>query len=179
MVKLSMDKFADKKVFIYGVPGSGKTYLSQKIANDLNLPLFEADTLKEPLRRLTTKEESPFLFLGTNQAFSQFGKLNTENVARGLKAVRRALSDAVNKEIQGRDKVVVEGAFLDPNLLKNDGKLILIITSSEKQHRDQFFKNRKENQENLEEFKAARINQEFLIKEAQNLNVEIMENEKF
>lgn len=173
-----MDKIVHKKVFIYGVPGSGKTYLSQKIADNLNLPLFEADTLKEPLRKFTTKDKSPFLFLGTSQAFRYFGEPNTENVIRGLKSVREVLADAVNKEIQSRERVVVEGAFLDPNLLKNDGKLILVITSDEKQHRDQFFKNRENNEANLEEFKAARIVQDFLVKEAKDLGIEILENEK-
>ncbi len=172
-----MDKLVCKKVFIYGVPGSGKTSLSQKIADDLNLPLFEADGLKDKFRKLTTKEESPFLFLGTSQAFSFFGDLNTENVIRGLKAVRVALSDVVNKEVQSHDEVV-EGAFLDPNLLKNYGKLILVITSDEKQHRNQFFKHRENNETSLEEFKAARIIQDFLINEAKNLGVEIMENNK-
>ncbi|OGN13076.1 MAG: hypothetical protein A3J47_01125 [Candidatus Yanofskybacteria bacterium RIFCSPHIGHO2_02_FULL_43_22] len=173
-----MEKMVNKKVFIYGVPGSGKTYLSQKIAHELNLPLFEADTLRGELKKLTTKEESPFLFLGTSQAFSQFGELNTENVIKGLKAVRDALSGGVEKEIQNRDEVVVEGAFLDPNLLKNRGRLILIITSKEEQHKDQFFKHRENNEPNMEQFKAARIIQVFLINEAADLNVEIMENKE-
>ena len=168
----------DKKVFIYGVPGSGKTYFSQKIADDLGLPLFEADTLKEPLRKLTTEEESPFLFLGTSQAFRYFGELSIENVIRGLMAVRKYLADAVGKEIKKHSEVVMEGAFLDPNLLKNNGKLILIITFNEKQHREHFFKHRENSEESLEEFKAARMIQDFLINEAKDLNIKIIENNK-
>ncbi len=173
-----MDKLVYKKVFIYGVPGSGKTYLSQKIAHDLNLPLFEADTLKEPLRKLTTKEESPFLFLGTSQAFRYFGGLNINNAIKGLKAIREVLVDAVNKKIQNHKEIVMEGAFLDPNLLKDQGKLILVITSDEKQHNEQFFNHREKNEANLEEFKATRIIQDFLINEAKDLNIEIIENNK-
>ncbi|HEY4474477.1 MAG TPA: AAA family ATPase [Candidatus Paceibacterota bacterium] len=174
-----MDKLISKKVFIYGVPGSGKTYLSQKIADELNLPLFEADTLRDELRKLTTKEESLFLFLGTSRAFSQFGELNTENVIKGLKAVREALANRVEKEIKNHDEVVMEGAFLDPNLLKGCGRLILVVTSEEEQHRDHFFKHRENSMENVEQFKAARVIQNFLINEAKDLGVEILENEKY
>ena len=172
-----MKKLADK-TFIYGVPGSGKTYLSQKIAKDFNLPLFEADTLKDSLRKLTTQKESPFLFLGTNQAFRYFGELNINNAIKGLKAVRNILADVVNKEIQNHDEVVMEGAFLDPNLLKSVGEVILVVTLDEKQHRDRFFNHREKNEANLEEFKAARIIQDFLVKEAEDLNIEIIENKK-
>lgn len=163
-------------IFIYGVPGSGKTYISQKMSDDLKLPLFEADTLKDELRKLTTKEESPFLFLGTCQAYRYFGELDSENVIKGLKAVRQALANRVSEEIEKHGEVVIEGAFLDPNLLKDTGKLILVITTDEGQHRNQFFEHRENNEINAEEFKATRIIQDFLINEAKNLSIEIMEN---
>lgn len=164
------------RIFIYGVPGSGKTYISQKMADDLKLPLFEADTLKEALRKLTTKEESPFLFLGTCQAYRYFGELNNDNVVKGLKAVRQALVDRVSQEIQNHDQVVLEGAFLDPHVLKDIGKLVLVVTFDEEQHKNQFFQHREKSEANLEEFKSARMIQDFLIGEAKNLNIEIKEN---
>ncbi|OGN03339.1 MAG: hypothetical protein A2651_02545 [Candidatus Yanofskybacteria bacterium RIFCSPHIGHO2_01_FULL_42_12] len=164
-------------VFIYGVPGSGKTYISHKMSGNLSLPLFEADTLKEGLRKVTTKEESPFLFLGTSQAYRHFGEFNKDNVIKGLKAVRRALAESVAEEVKNHNEVIMEGAFLDPNLLKDLGKLILVITSNEEQHRKQFFQHREESEDNISEFEAARIIQDFLIDEAKGLNVEIKENE--
>ena len=165
-------------VFIYGVPGSGKTFISRKMADSLNLSLLEADTLKDELRKLTTKEESPFLFLGTCQAYRYFGESNEENIVKGLKSVRQALHDRVDKEIEIRDDLMVEGAFLDPNLLIERGKIILVITSNEEQHRKQFFEHRDDNEDNRNEFRVARIIQEFLIKEAKNLPVEVIENDK-
>jgi|SRR3989338_49402 len=167
----------DFKIFIYGVPGSGKTYISQKMSDNLKLPLFEADTLKEELKKLTTKEDSPFLFLGTCQAYRHFGELNDENVIKGLKAVRQALAESVAKEVQNHKAVIIEGAFLDPNLLKDLGRLILVITSDEEQHRRQFFQHREKSEDNISEFKAVRIIQNFLINEAKALNIEIKENE--
>lgn len=131
-----MKKF---KIFIYGVPGSGKTYVSQKMSKDLGLPLLETDTLKDELRQLATEEESPFLFLGTSQAYKFFGSLSLNNVIKGLKAVRSALAGRVNKEVESSDRIIIEGAFLDPDLLKDYGRLILVITSNEEQHRSQFF----------------------------------------
>jgi 2-phosphoglycerate kinase len=56
--------------------------------------------------------------------------------------------------------------------------MILIITSDEEQHKRQFFEHRENDQINIEEFRATRIIQDFLINEAKSLNIEIMENEK-
>lgn len=146
------------------------------MADDLKLPLFEADTLKDGLRKLTTKEESPFLFLGTCQAYRYFGELNDENVIKGLKAVRQALANILTEEVKKYDEAVIEGAFLDPNLLKDNGKMILIVTTNEKQHKGQFFEHRDKNEANLEEFRATRIIQNFLTQEAKEIGIEILEN---
>ena len=166
-----------KLIFIYGVSGSGKTYISRRISADLKLPLFEADTLKDGLRKLTTKEESPFLFSSTGQAYRYFGELNKDNVIKGLRAVREALAESVSKEIKGHNEVIMEGAFLDPNSLKDLGKLILVITSDEERHRKQFFQHREESENNMDEFRSVRIIQDFLINEARDLGVEVKENE--
>lgn len=163
-------------IFIYGVPGSGKSYISQKMAKDLNLPLFEADTLKDELRKQTTKEKSPFLFLGTCQAYRYFGEFNEENVVNGLKAVRQFLADSVNEEINNKNQVIMEGSFLDPNVIKDKGRMILVITVNEEQHKNQFFEHRERNNANEEEFGAVRIIQDFLINEAEGLNIEILKN---
>ena len=118
-----------------------------------------------------------FYSLGQAKHNRHFGELNQENVINGLKSVRNALADRVSKEIQSSDKFILEGAFLDPDILKNKGRLILVITSSEEQHRKQFFHHREENEDNLNEFKAARIIQDLLINEAKVLNIEIKEND--
>ena len=83
----------------------------------------------------------------------------------------------INEEIEKHDQVVMEGAFLDPNLLLEQGKMILVVTTSEEQHRNQFFEHREHNKMNAEEFKATRIIQDFLISETNNLKVEIINNE--
>ncbi len=167
----------NRKIILYGVPGAGKTYVSQKMAQDLDLPLFEGDQWKAELRKHTTKEQSPFLFFGTCQAYRYFGALSRDTVLAGLHAVRKALADKVMEEVQGQSKGIFEGAFFDPNLLQEAGELILVVTVNEAQHRKQFFEHREESQDNLNELNAARIVQEFLINEARNLGVRVTENQ--
>ena len=157
------------KIFIYGVPGAGKTHYSKVLGKKLNLPIFEADKIK--------KKIFPFQNLGTCLAYKKFGGLTPENAKKGLFLVRDALRDTVEKEILKNSDLIMEGAFLDPNSLIKFGKPILLITSDENKHKRQFLKHREkllDFQEN--EFKAARMIQEFLIAEATGLGIEIVEN---
>src|SRR5260221_10200244 len=109
----------NNKIIIYGVPGAGKTYFSKSLAKELSIPVFEADKIKDKLRKTKSKEKFPFLYLGTCLAYKSFGELNEENVIRGLLAVRETLNLAVIDELQSHKYIIIEGAFLDPNTLKN------------------------------------------------------------
>lgn len=165
------------RLFIYGVPGSGKTHYSKVLGKKLNLPVIEADKIKKKARKDKSRKEYPFLYLGTCLAYKQFGDLNKENAIKGLKAVRHALNEAITGEINENNNSIIEGAFLDPNSLTKFGRVILLITVDEQQHRKQFLKHR----EKLfdfkgNEFKSARLIQDFLIDEAKELNIEIIKN---
>ena len=165
---------SDKKVFIYGVPGTGKTYLSKLLGKKLNLPVVEGDKIKSKLKQIVSKKQSPFLYLGTCQAYKEFGELNRENTIKGMLAVRSALSDAVADEIKDRDNFILEGAFLDPNLLIKTGKVILLVVLDEARHKKQFLNHREKLLDFTgNEFKAARIIQDYFIDEAKKLGVEI------
>jgi len=168
-----------KKFFIYGVPGSGKTYFSQQLRFKIDYPLVEADILKDFLQKNTTKEKDPFVFLGTCQAYQYFGERTDENVIKGLRSVCTALSQAITDEInQHKGELVMEGAVLDPKeLLKvKNSVVMLLVTEDETQHRRQFFKHRLENEETVDEFITARIVQKFLIKEADENNIFVLKN---
>ena len=166
------------KIFIYGVPGVGKTYFSKVLGKHLNMPTIEMDRLKRKVRKGKSKNKSPFLYLGTCKAYQKFGDLSDKNTVKGLLAVRLALKKAVADEVKKHRSAVFEGAFLDPHLLTQLGKPILLIASDEKRHRKQFLHHidrlldLKGN-----EFKSARLVQEYLIKEAEKLNIQIVDNQ--
>ena len=157
------------KIFIYGVPGAGKTYYSKLLGKKLDLPVFEADKLK--------KKVFPFQNLSTCLAYKEFGGLTPENAKKGLFLVRDILRDTVEKEILKNSDLIMEGAFLDPNSLIKFGKPILLVTTDKDKHKRQFLKHREKLFDIYEnEFKAARMIQEFLIVEATGLGIEIVEN---
>src|SRR5689334_21066028 len=98
------------KIFIYGVPGVGKTYYAKALGKKLHLSVIKVDTLRKSAQKKTSKKESPFLYLGTCFAYQQFGDLNKANAVKGLLAVRHALAEAVETEIKENENVIVEGA---------------------------------------------------------------------
>lgn len=166
------------KICIYGVPGTGKTKFSELLGKKLQIPVIEADAIKKKARKNITKNENPFLYLGTCLAYKQFGELSQETARKGLLAVRDALSEAVEREIKHYSKVILEGAFLDPVSIMSFGKALLLTTTNEQKHKKQFL----QHQEKIfdftrKEFKAARIVQDYLITEAKKLDIQIIEND--
>ncbi len=165
------------KIFIYGVAGSGKTTFSLDLKEKTNYTLVEGDTLRALAQKGKTKEEAPFAYMGTSGAFRKFGDLTEENVIKGLRAVRDNMIPYIQEEIEKHpNELIFECAFLDPEQVMNKGKLILLTKTDEESHRKQFFAHREENETGLEHFKAVRIIQEFLIAEAKQYPVEIVEN---
>ncbi len=166
-----------KKVFIYGVPGSGKTTFSLYLNNTLNYPLIEGDTLRTLAQKDKTREKDPFAYIGISGAFRKFGDPTEENVIKGLKAVRQNMVPYIQEEIEKYpNELILECAFLDPEQVMGKGKIILLTKEDEEAHRKQFFDHREENEKSLEHFKAARIIQNYLIKEATKYIVETVEN---
>ncbi len=87
------------------------------------------------------------------------------------------MSPYVLKEVQRHaDNLIVEAAFLDPEILSGLGELVLVVVRDEQKHRNQFFEHREEDANNIETFPATRIIQDYLIEEAQRYNIKIIEN---
>jgi 2-phosphoglycerate kinase len=166
------------KIFIYGVPGAGKTTLSVALRNKLGYPLVEADHLREAVaQKAKTETEDPFAYVGTTEAFRKFGALTEENIIKGLKAVRASMAPYVAQEVaKYPGDLIMEAAFLDPHELKDLGRLVLVMTSDEEKHRWQYFEHREKNEAALETFRAARMLQDFFVEEAKELPVAIVEN---
>ena len=103
-----------KKIFIYGVPGTGKTRFSELLGKQLHVPVIEADSIKKKARKNIPRSENPFLYVGTCLAYHHFGELSQENAIKGLLSVRNALREAVEQEVKNYPTCIIEGAFLDP-----------------------------------------------------------------
>ncbi len=86
------------KIFIYGVPGTGKTTFSRLLQQKLGYPLIEADELRSIAQKDHTQDKQPFLYLSTTDAYKNFGQMNETNIMKGLQAVREALDPYVQEK---------------------------------------------------------------------------------
>jgi len=165
------------KIFLYGVPGTGKTYISRKLGKHYNLQIIEGDKLKKLALQNIPKSQNPFLYLGTCQAWKEFGELSENNAIKGLLAVRQAYTDFIKQHLNKKGNFIFEAAFLDPNNVGNENFRSLLVATDKSQHRRQFYHHREKLLDfRGNEFKAARLIQEYLIAEAKKLNLSIINN---
>jgi 2-phosphoglycerate kinase len=160
------------RIFIYGVAGTGKSFMSRYLKMRLNYPLIEADTLKEHSLAITS---SPFISIGPKYAWRRFGAMTPANIIKGLEAVRASARSAIEAELQTYENVIMEGVFLGPAYASH-GKMILMIVVDASRHRDRYFRKRAHTKEDEEGFAASRLLQDYLITEARQLGIEIIEN---
>ncbi len=65
-----------RKIFIYGVPGSGKTTLSKALEEKLGYPVVEGGSLREAVaQKEKTEAEDPFVYVGTGEAVERLARL--------------------------------------------------------------------------------------------------------
>jgi 2-phosphoglycerate kinase len=165
-------------IFIYGVPGSGKTTIGRGLAERLGYRFVEADRVRDQARDNPRGGPSaPFLVVGTTEAWGMFGDLSPSTAMRGLIAVRDALALAVANEIkQQRAPFVMEAAFLRPRDVRRVGPVLLVITEDEYDHEQHFFEHRLKERSTVESFRAARMLQDYLIQEAAKASIPILSN---
>ncbi len=171
------------QILIYGAPGAGKTTISRLLHAQTGIVLYEGDYLREvKLPNEVGKSADPFLYIGTKQAWRNFGELSPKNSIKGLLAVRKSLQPYVERELADLQGVIFEASFLDPAKFRSM-ELYLVVTHDENKHRKQFFKERKYfhpqyGSKELEEgFKACRFIQAYLVEEAQKLKIRIIIND--
>lgn len=89
------------------------------------------------------------------------------------------MQDAVTEYIEKHEDHVLEGAFLDPNLIIKLGRPILVIVNDEARHKKLFLTHREKLLDfRGNEFKAARMIQDYLIDEARQLGIEVINNDR-
>lgn len=167
-----------QRIFIYGVPGSGKTTIGQALAARLDYLFVEADCVRDHAQgRSSHARRDPFLALGTTEAWRPFGELSQSTAVRGLMAVRDALAPFVAEEIEKqRVPFVLEAAFLQPSDVRHVGPVLLIVTEDELAHENRFFEHRVRDQSNIDALRAARILQVYLMQEARQAGIGILSN---
>jgi len=158
-------------IFLYGVPGVGKSTVSAVLAKKLGVDVFYGDDIREEGKLGKSVETDPFYFLPTTEAYKVIGERSPENVIKGFLAVREAYVSLFEEKIREyKDGSIIECAFLTPLLIKEWGKVILLHHSSEMQHRKQFMLNRNIDSPLVrEKFENARWIQDYLLEEKRTL----------
>lgn len=166
------------KFLLYGVPGVGKSTIASGIAERNNYIYLELDFLRPKAQEIVARDEEPFVYEYSTEAWKKFGELNKNNAVKGFLAVREAFSKYIDSELSFRGaNYVAEAVYIDPSkFLKQDTKVNLVITSNEELHYSHFFLHREHSNEEDTQFKAARYIQEYLIEEAEKLDIEIIDN---
>lgn len=167
-----------QRIFIYGVPGSGKTTIGRVLAARLGYRFMEGDRVRMHAQGSSPQPcQDPFLFLGTTEAWRQFGELSHHTAVEGLMAVRDGLAPYVAAEIEHQlEPFVLEAAFLRPRDVQRVGPVLLVVTEDEQIHESHFFEHRVRDQPALEAFRAARMLQDYLTREAGQAGVGLLSN---
>jgi 2-phosphoglycerate kinase len=166
------------KHFIYGVPGVGKTTIASDFAERHNYLYLELDFLRQKAQELVLREQEPFIYEYSTEAWKKFGELNKENAVNGFLAVRQAFRKYITEELSLHGVgYVAEAVYIDPATVQDSESIVtLLVTNDEDQHYSHFFLHREHSEEENTQFRAARYIQEYLLEEATNLGVKVVEN---
>ncbi len=160
-------------VYIYGVPGTGKSTVAKTVARHLKYRFVELDDIRPIAQSKVNVSQEPFLYEYTTEAWRRFGSLNYENVVRGLTHIRDAFEPFIWDYLNGyRENAIAEAVFVKPQ-----ASSILIVNTNEDLHYSNFFVHRKHGEDADLQFKAARLMQDFLILEANEKGISVVQND--
>jgi 2-phosphoglycerate kinase len=115
-------KMLNKAILISGCPGTGKTTTAIKLANFLGIDQLVSTDIIRSVLRSSNKEENPFLYSVTHEAWKYLGEKNSDNIWNGFLEHCRPLYPSMNYLIQksfseGRD-LILEGAHITPEFIR-------------------------------------------------------------
>jgi len=163
------------RLYLYGVPGVGKTHLARRLSAQTDAGLFEADALRDLALSQAAGPHDPALDRGTTEAYRLYGAPNPENILRGLTDVRAALSPWLVARLRDHpDAAITEAAFLEPASLLAWGQPCLLCCPRLRQHARRFFRHRPWRFSSLRSFWVARRLQLLLLTEAHRLGIPVV-----
>jgi 2-phosphoglycerate kinase len=180
-----------------GSSATGKSMLSLPLIEDLGATrVLSTDTVRQVLRSIHSDEQMPELFCHTYQAykFAVQGPEDLDPVVRGFIAQQSRMLDTLTTSIQRYidegTMAIIEGVHLIPGQLQqlSNGVLEVLINPDENLHRDMFLLKHEasglstvssDRQVRLDEFRATRKIQDYLVKSACSSGVAIIEIDSY
>lgn len=191
-------------ILIGGAPGVGKSTLASEIGYRLGIPrVVSTDSIRQALRSLISEELSPTLHSSSFSAWRaellpverDSAKPKRKRVIRGFQTqvqqLGPALTAIIERNIIEATSMVMEGIHLVPGIspqqnFENATVIELVVTvDDEASHKNNFSSREKQTLQlrasdtYLQHFEEIRILQEFIVKQAEEENVPVIEANDF
>lgn len=183
-------------ILIGSASGIGKSTISSEIAKELGIKhLIETDFIREIVRGIIGPEYAPALHKSSYDAYVTLKDKNRYEsngealISAGFEEhaffVIPAIEKVIKRAVDDFDDVVIEGVHLVPGLLnikkfQEDAAIhFFILTADEETHKERFVKRAmkiKRGGKHLEYFKENRIINNYLVKQARDHHVPVINN---
>ena len=110
-------------IFISGVPGTGKTTLAMKLAQELGIDqVVSTDTVRAVLRSVGDENKNPVLFSVSHDSWKYFGEKNAQNIWKGFTAHSKLLFPVMvymlKKSFEEGRSIIFEGVHITPEFIQ-------------------------------------------------------------
>lgn len=182
-------------ILIGSASGIGKSTIASEISKKLQIKyLIESDFIREIVRGIIGEDYAPALHHSSYNAYSTLrNQSNYDSNEKLIEAgfeehasfVIPAIENVIKRSIKDNDSIIIEGVHLIPGLINteqfvNDANVyFFILTIDKEEHQKRFIKRAieiKRGGKQLDYFEENRIINDTLIKNANSLNVPVIDN---
>jgi uncharacterized protein len=183
-------------ILIGSASGIGKSTIASELAKELGIKhLIETDFIREIVRGIIGPEYAPALHRSSFDAYvtlkdkERFKGNNAGLISAGFEEhasfVIPAIEKVIKRAVDDYDDVVIEGVHLVPGLIdiekfRDEASIhFFVLTATEEMHKERFVKRAmkiKRGGKHLEYFKENRIINDYLVKEASEHGVPVINN---